>query len=67
MNLKNFLVEFGFVFAIVLIVNLVVSYLYGYLVHGTQTVEWGSALSVALGLGIALPLVQRCEKREVRK
>lgn len=64
MTIKNFLTDFTIVFTIVLIVNLAVSFLYGYVVHGTQTVAWESAIPVALGLGIALPLVQRREKRE---
>ncbi len=67
MNFKHFFTDFAIVFVVALVVNVAVALLYGIIVHGTQTVQWESSISIALGVGIALPLVQRLEKRERTK
>ncbi len=59
MNLKHYLIEFALIFAIVLVVNVLVSFLYGLIVHGTGTIEWESAIALAVSLGIALPWIHR--------
>ena len=67
MNLKRLFVDIAIVFVVALVVNVAVSLLYGIIVHGTQTIQWESSISIALGVGIALPVVQRLEKRERMK
>ena len=64
MNIKRFLVDFAIMFAIVLVVNVAVSFLYGLVVHGSGNVEWENGIAIAIALGIVLPLVRRQEKEQ---
>ncbi len=62
MKLKQYVIDFAVMFLIVLVVNLIVTFLYGLLVHGTGTLDWESALTFAISLGIILPWIRRQEK-----
>lgn len=66
MNAKTFLNGFLWTGAIVLVISLVVSYLYGLLVHGAAALEWESSARLAIIFGIALPLVKHFDKRSSR-
>lgn len=67
MKLTQYVIDFAVMFAIVLVVNLIVAFLYGLIVHGSGTLEWESAFTFAITLGIILPWVRRHEKRQSAK
>ncbi len=62
MKLKQYLIDFAAMFVIVLVVNLIVTFLYGLIVHGSGTLNWESAFIFAISLGIVLPWTRRKEK-----
>lgn len=53
-------VAFAFVIVapITLVVAAIVSLLYSLIVHGTGAIDWGSAIRLAIILGIVIPMVQ---------
>jgi len=59
MKPKQYAIDFVVMFAIVLVVNLIVTFLYGLIVHGSGTLEWESAFTFAISLGIILPWFRR--------
>ncbi|MGK7311349.1 MAG: hypothetical protein ACN0LA_03845 [Candidatus Longimicrobiales bacterium M2_2A_002] len=56
--LKNVLAGFAIVAPITLVVAAVVSLIYSLIAHGTGTVDWGSAVRLAVILGIIIPVTQ---------
>jgi hypothetical protein len=62
MNAKNFAASFFIIGAIVLVVSLIVTYIYGLIVHGSGVAEWESSIRLAIILGIVVPLVRHFEK-----
>jgi hypothetical protein len=54
MSIKQFTMDFMVMFAIVLVVNLIVTFLYGLIVHGSGVLDWESAFTFALSLGYHL-------------
>jgi hypothetical protein len=54
-NQKKFDMDVATTFAVVVIVSLVVSYLYGLIVHGAGLFEWESSFRFAIILCIVLP------------
>jgi hypothetical protein len=63
MDLKKCAMDFAATFALVLIVSLVVSYVYGLIVHGAGYLEWESSFRIAIILGIVLPCVNQRQKK----
>jgi Mg2+ and Co2+ transporter CorA len=64
MNPKNVLTGFLTIAPIVFIVSLVVSYLYGMLVHGSGAVDWEASVRLAIIFGIVLPIVHGVDKKK---
>jgi hypothetical protein len=64
MNVKGVLTGFVMVAPIVLVVSLVVSYLYGLLVHGSGVLDWESSIRLAIIFGIALPLIRQLDGKK---
>jgi hypothetical protein len=64
MSLKTYAIDFVIMFAIVLVVNLLVTYLYSLLVHGSGVVNWEMAFQFAISLGIILPWIHRRELKQ---
>ena len=64
MKLKQYLIDFAVMFAAVLAVNLIVMFLYGLIVHGSGTLDWESAFTFAISLGMILPWIRRQEKAQ---
>jgi len=56
MKIKEFLVNFVIVFAVVLVVAVIMTYLWNLIVHGSGAVDWNISLVFALSMGIALPV-----------
>ncbi len=64
MNIKRYAIDFVVVFAIVLVVNLIVTFLYSLIFHGLGVIDWETAFHFAITLGIILPWVRRQGKKE---
>jgi hypothetical protein len=62
MKPKQYVIDFAVMFAVVFVVNLIVTYLYGLIVHGSGTLQWESAFTFAISLGIILTWIQRQDK-----
>jgi hypothetical protein len=63
MNIKQYAIDLVVMFIVVLVVNLIVTFLYGLIVHGSGVLNWESALSFAISLGIILPWIHRRDKK----
>jgi hypothetical protein len=64
MNMKRYAIEFVVMFFIVLVVNLIVTYLYGLIVHGSGVLDWETAFRFAVTLGLVLPWIHAREKKQ---
>jgi len=58
MKSKKLLSEFVLFFCVTFAVSLVVSFLYGYLVHGTAAVDWELSFRNGILFGLIFPLVE---------
>jgi len=67
MNIKRYAIDFALMFAIVLVVNLIVTYLYSLIFHGLGVINWETAFEFAITLGIVLPWVRHYEKKQINK
>jgi len=56
MKIKEFFVNFLIVFAVVLVVAVIMTYLWNLTLHGSGAVDWNISLVFALSMGIALPV-----------
>lgn len=56
MKIKELLLDIAVVFAIVLVVSVIVTYLWNLVAHGSGSVDWDISLVFAFSIGIALPL-----------
>lgn len=63
MKIKQFVIDFALMFAIVFVVNLAVTFLYTLIVHGAGVVDWESAIRFGIMLAIILPWMRRAEKK----
>ncbi len=64
MNLKKLVVEFGTVFAVVLITVALVTFLWNIIGHGENTVDWETSFRFATVFGIILTSVKSREINE---
>ena len=64
MDIKRYAIDFALMFAIVLVVNLIVTYLYSLIIHGQGVINWETAFEFAITLGIVLPWVRRHAKKQ---
>lgn len=51
-------------FAVVMVVNLIVTYLYSLIVHGSGVIDWETAFQFAISLAIILPWLRKHEKKQ---
>ena len=56
MKIKELLVNFVIMFAVVLVVSVIVTYLWNLVAHGSGAIDWEISLVFALSIGIALPV-----------
>jgi hypothetical protein len=63
MSVKNLVVEFVTVFAVVLVITAVVTFLCNLIVHGASAVDWETSFRFAIIFGIILTWVKSREGR----
>ncbi len=66
MNIRQYAMDFATMFAVVLVVNLIVTFLYSLLVHGSGVIDWDSAFRFGIMLALILPWMRRREKKQPR-
>ena len=54
MNIKKLLISFVIIFAVTLVVDAIVTYLWNLTMHGQSAVDWETSFRLAIILGIAL-------------
>jgi hypothetical protein len=59
MNIKSLILEIIIVFVVTLFVAALVTYLWNFLRHDLNAVDWDTAFILAITFAIALPLVDR--------
>jgi len=64
MNAKRFAIGFIIMSPITFIITAIISFLYSLIVHGSGAVDWEHSISLALILGITVPLVRELEKKQ---
>ena len=64
MKIKEFLIRFVIVFAVVFVVNAIVVYLWNLIMHGQGTFDWGLSFTLAIVVGIILPLTRAMMSKE---
>jgi hypothetical protein len=62
MNYKRILQGFIVYFALVFIVNALVSFLYNTIFHGTSLVDWESSFRFAIIFGVVFPVARELER-----
>ena len=62
--MKDFLIRFVTVFAITFVVNAIVVYVWNLVQHGEGTFNWGLSLTLAVILGIILPITRTLKSKE---
>ena len=63
MSIKQYATDFIIMFAVVMVVNLIVTYLYTLIFHGLGVIDWETAFQFAITLGFILPWIRRGEKK----
>jgi hypothetical protein len=64
MKIKNLVVEFGTVFAVVLVTVAIVTFLWNIIGHGASAVDWETSFRFAIIFGIILTWVKSREIKE---
>jgi hypothetical protein len=64
MTIKQYAIDFVVMFAVVLVVNLIVTFLYNLIFHGSGVIDWETAFQFAITLGIILPWFRKREKKQ---
>ena len=64
MKIKRFLIHFVIVFAVTFVVNAIVVYLWNLIMHGQGAFDWGLSFTLAVIVGIVLPLIRAMTSKE---
>jgi hypothetical protein len=64
MNIKKLVVEFVTVFAVVLVITAIVTFLWNIIGHGASTKDWETSFRFAIIFGIILTWVKSREIKE---
>ena len=64
MNIKKLVVEFVTVFAVVLVITAIVTFLWNIIGHGESTIDWETSFRFAIIFGIMLTWVKSREIKE---
>ena len=64
MNIKKLVVEFGTVFAVVLVIAAIVTFLWNIIGHGASSMDWKTSFRFAIIFGIILTWVKSREIKE---
>jgi glycerol uptake facilitator-like aquaporin len=63
-KIKKFLIDFIITFVLVFVVNTIVIYVSNLIRYGAGAFDWGLSFALAVGIGIALPLIHTVESKE---
>ncbi len=58
MNVRSFLIDMVMTMVLIFVVAVVVTWLYSLIAHGDGSADWGTAVRLAIILGVALPLAR---------
>lgn len=58
MKIKKLLIDFVTVFAVILVVSVIVTFLWNRIVHGASKIDWETSFRFAILLGIILPWLE---------
>jgi len=64
MKIKKFLIQFVIVFAVTFVVNAIVVYVWNLVQHGEGAFNWGLSFTLAVILGIVLPIIRTMTSKE---
>ena len=64
MKIRDFLIRFAITFAVVFVVNAIVVYLWNLIAHGQGTFNWGLSFTLAVIVGIVLPVTRAMMSKE---
>jgi uncharacterized membrane protein YagU involved in acid resistance len=64
MKIKKFLIQFVIVFAVTFVANAIVVYVWNLVQHGEGTFNWGLSFTLAVILGIVLPIIRTMTSKE---
>jgi hypothetical protein len=64
LNIRKLVVEFVTVFAVVLVIAAIVTFLWNIVGHGASTIDWETSFRFAIILGIILPWAKSREAKE---
>jgi len=64
MKIKNFLIGFVTTFAVVLVVNVIVVYVWNLVQYGEGAFNWGLSFTLAVIVGIVLPVTRAMMSKE---
>lgn len=67
MNIKTIVTNFVIVFALILVVSAIVTFLWNLIRYGETAVEWETAFRFAIIFGIILTWIKAREKKENKK
>jgi hypothetical protein len=64
MNIKKLVGEFGTVFAVTLVTNAIVTFLWNLIGHGESAIDWETSFRFAIIFGIILTWVKSRQNKE---
>ena len=67
MNIKDMIIGFVIVFVVTLVVAAIVTYLYSFIAHGVGVFDWEISFTLAIVLGVALPISWALGTKEKKK
>ena len=67
MKIGKPLIEFAIRFVLILVVAVIVSFLYGYLAHGTGQADWDFCVRSAVILAVVLTILRELEEKKGEK
>jgi hypothetical protein len=65
MNIKRIGREFVVYFALVFVINALVTFFYNAFFHGTSVVDWESSLRFAIIFGVVFPVAGQLERKKI--
>ena len=64
MKIKKFLIHFATMFALVLVVSAIVTYLWSLIFHGAGAIDWQLSFTLAIVVGITFSLTRAMMSKE---
>jgi len=67
MHTTKYGIDFAFTFAIVLLVNVIVTFLFSLIIHDSGVIDWETSFRFAIMFGIILTWIRQREKKQSEK